>query len=1216
MSRGFKLWFLGLAVAVIAIAALPWWLGLALRPILRSEGIVFDHYERVGYAHFRLQNVHYANGRVEFSARQIQTSTPLVWLGQRWFGAGPSVMVDGWLLQRRPAEPRDPAGPPAVTGLRELQTVVRRVVPPLNRWLPHAHFQAGEFRGFGPVMTVAAATWQESSLALSGVRFAGHAVSLGLAPGADASLILTAHTDDNEARLWVVWSGADLKGEGVLWEQPLQLAAHFPDTGWLPAEASAVAENWRLPAARVKLGVPYAQVLGDARFLWRAGGWDLTAKANAEPAAKTKAPRFEARAAAHGNLRELTLTALHLDAPFGTAELTAPVTFGFDRPLAGESAQLTLEADLAKLPGLEARGQIRGFVKVTGGTAATRQVFQLAGHDISVGRFALAQATARGELAWPLLKVEELAVQLDQASSATMHGSVNWQTREFADVALKAKLTPAWFAPWVPEGLSWGEAIASATLEGPLDAPRHQGSIQLTAAQWPPLRPVTINASWQGHAAELEAVTGRIAAGPSTLAFTGSLNAQGAKLGKLEFAPGGQRVWQLSAPAQLSWDGAGLFSGLQLAGPASRLGFASPGGPDGSFNFAATAFDSLWLQDWISLPGPRWQVRELKMNGRVVDGTLAFDLEGRAQIAMSPQAAEVKLVATGDAQGVQLKELSVGESGRVLTQATGRLPLSWKTRSRQHLSVDESAPLELSASTEPDSPLWAALAAATGLTLVEPAATLHLKGTLREPAGELQVQAKTLNLAVAAKNFSLPELTDLNLDLQFGRGAVTLKTLVTKVDGQAVEASGHLPMNEQGWRQLWVDPAAIDWSQAKARLEIPDSDLAVLAHRIPDFVAPSGRLRAHIQLSPGASFTGELQLTNAAARPHAPFSTLQEINADLGLAGRTVTLRAVKATLGGEPVTLAGTATLGPDQAWRLALALKGENLPLVRNTGLLVRTDLDLHADTDAAGLTTVAGAVTLRDCLVLANLGTLLPTGQRGVTRQPPYFAVAAEPFRHWPLAVTVRGAQAVRVRTAVFNGIASASFHLTGTLGEPRAVGELTVDRGQVLFPFATLAVQTGAVRLRESDPFKAMVNLNATSQRQGYQLRLDVSGALPAPSVILTSTPALDAEEVLLMVMTGQSPNSLATPSSGNQRLAFLGAYLGRGLFRDLGLGDEDRLEISSGLQISAQGRETYEFEYKLDPRWSLTGEYDQFDSYNAGLKWRVYTREGKPLEPKK
>ena len=105
--------------------------------------------------------------------------------------------------------------------------------------------------------------------------------------------------------------------------------------------------------------------------------------------------------------------------------------------------------------------------------------------------------------------------------------------------------------------------------------------------------------------------------------------------------------------------------------------------------------------------------------------------------------------------------------------------------------------------------------------------------------------------------------------------------------------------------------------------------------------------------------------------------------------------------------------------------------------------------------------------------------------------------------------------------------------------------------------------------------------------------------------------------VLMVMTGQPPASetATTASAAGARLAVLGAYLGRGLFQDLGFGGEDRLEISAGERISRDGRETYEFEYRLGGRWSLQGEYDQFDSYNAGLKWRAYTEESEPDEKK-
>jgi translocation and assembly module TamB len=111
-------------------------------------------------------------------------------------------------------------------------------------------------------------------------------------------------------------------------------------------------------------------------------------------------------------------------------------------------------------------------------------------------------------------------------------------------------------------------------------------------------------------------------------------------------------------------------------------------------------------------------------------------------------------------------------------------------------------------------------------------------------------------------------------------------------------------------------------------------------------------------------------------------------------------------------------------------------------------------------------------------------------------------------------------------------------------------------------------------------------------------------------VFSSNPPLEPSEVLLMVMAGQTPADPSGNGAGGVRLTQFGAYLGRGIFRSLGgVNDTQRLEISSGERISQQGRETYEISYRLGERWSLIGEYDEFDSYNAAVKWHVYKQEG-------
>ena len=1215
MSRRLNIFLCVLLASAAIIATLPWWLGAALRPALRRVGITFERYERAGYAHFRLHGVNYEAARVHITAQQVRTATPLVWLAQRLRGTEPSVAVENWSIQIKPAPSGATPAQASIIGMPGLQSMLQRLGPVLVRWLPLAQLKSGEIRGLGIPLSIASADWHNGALRIDDLRVTGHSIALVITPTAGGSLTLSAHTAGNEARLQLVWADQEIKGEAIVWTQPVQLAARFPPSGWLPAEASAVAAHWQLPAARLRLGAPYAQVHGDARLGWRDGAFDLSLDVKAEPAAGTKAPSFTAAAAAHGTLRELVLTALNVDATFATAKLSAPITFNLDGPLAAASAQLVVQADLAKLPWIEAHGRGQGTVTVTGDTAAARQDFHLAFTDVALPGFTLQKATATGVLHWPLLELTAFTAQLDQTSSVQAHGAVNWQTRELAGLALHAKLGPAWSARWLPAGATWDSADLDATIDGPLDAPRHQGSLKLTQLLWPPVHPLQVAASWRGEGMRAEILSVRAATDRAAIELTGKLDLGGLQVDKFQLTKDGQPGWQLAAPTRLDWSPVWAAGPLQFTGPAGTLTFKGQSGPEGFIDLTASDFDSSLLQDWVTLAGPAWRIHAWQVHGHVTDGVPVFDTKLSAQIAMDPQPAEVQLVASGDVQGLRIKEMTVRSADRVLTQATGRLPLIGSMSPAPHWLLDETAPLELSASTDPDSPLWAVLAAATSLNLTGPTAKIDVKGTLRQPTGELQVRAAKVVYTNPNLSFSPPEAEDLALTLQLGRDHVTLTNFSATLDGQAVSASGDLPMNDDRWRQLWVNPAAFDWSEAEAKLEIPDADLAPFARRAPDLIAALGRLRAHVELDRGGKFSGELHLADAASRPLSPLGTLQEINADLTLADRTLTIRSLTAKLGGEPVTLAGSVTLVPGAAPRLALALKGDNLPLVRNTGLLVRNDIDLQAKTDASGVTRLTGQILLRDSLVLANFSSLLPTGLRGVTRQPPYFSVAAAPFRTWPLDVEVRGPGAIRIRTTVFSGTASARFHLGGTLGEPRAVGDLAVDQGQVIFPFATFKVQQGTVRLSEADPFHATINLVATSQRRDYQLRLEVTGQLPSPVIALTSSPALEAGDALLLVMTGQPPASETATSSGAQRVALLGAYLGRGVLQDLGLGNEDRLEISAGAQVSQQGRETYELEYKLGEKWSLVGEYDQFDAYNAGLKWRIYTQESLPREKK-
>ena len=83
--------------------------------------------------------------------------------------------------------------------------------------------------------------------------------------------------------------------------------------------------------------------------------------------------------------------------------------------------------------------------------------------------------------------------------------------------------------------------------------------------------------------------------------------------------------------------------------------------------------------------------------------------------------------------------------------------------------------------------------------------------------------------------------------------------------------------------------------------------------------------------------------------------------------------------------------------------------------------------------------------------------------------------------------------------------------------------------------------------------------------------------------------------------------LRTPSL-SQRAGTVALFFGKNLLSQFGLGGQgDRLTVRTGEEITDTGRPTYHVEYKLSNRWYLVGEYDQFNEFNAGLKWRIYSK---------
>lgn len=1199
------------AGVLLTLALLPWWLGTALDGVGRRYGLTFGEYRRIGYARFVLEDVAVRRPGVQINVSRVELGTPAAWLIRRQG----EVTIAEWTVVTTPkAEPTTNRS----SGWQPLRAQLDPVIQILERVLPPTTTGAGEISWPGGKLKLTRADWRDHQLHVNGLAWRDYVADVTVTHEGER-LRVDARTKDDQAEVQLESHGPQLTAHGRWWGQPVSVQATFAETGWLPVEANAEASDWHLAAARLGMDEFYDTVIGGAKITWRDGKFSLDVQAEGKPLVAGEAPPLQVQLQGSGGLDQLSVNRLDVQMPGVAGHLNEPVVIGRDGRLLSGASRLELSVDLAKQPWFKGQGDVIGSIQV----APQREGVPLVSATLStanatVADWAMTKAVVDAKLLWPLLSVKTATVKLADGDELIVGGEWNVRTRTLAQGRVQGRVSRATVARWLTTAKGDFENLAvDVTASGTWPLVAHQGHAKAVGLRVPPLRPLALDLEWKGTGRTLDSVVIDAVASGTRLQARGAVAEDSARIDEWVLTQAGAERLRLSSPTHVQWKPSLAVGELQLKGPEAEIAGKLSWGEAGNVKLDVKGFESVWLNELVAFRGPAWSVTSLSVQGAWDKGPLTFTANGAGVINMEGgRKAELAFSAQGNPQGVTLEAVRASMDQKLVARATGTLPVAIHPGQTPLLRIDENAPLLLDAATEPNAFFWEQLAALTGLVITDPAVRVTMSGTVKKPIGEATVRIAKVASDGKGRLRRLPEIDNLDARLTADRGGVTLDTFTLKVADQAVRVSGRLPVKQ--WAGLAEDPLSLVQAEGEARIEIPNADVAALSRYAPAYLAPTGTLKMDVSLKPGGQLQGGIWLKDAATRPLGPLGILQSVGAEIFLNGRTIELKQVSASSGGQLVTLSGTVALPEGKTPRLDLALRGEKLPFVRQAGLLVRGDLDLRILTGDDEITRITGATKLRDSLFLMDVRAFLPTGgpRNAPGRRPPYFSVDVPPFDEWPLDVTVDGDKFLRLRTPVFSGVTSAHFRLGGTLGDPRAIGEAVVDQGQVILPFATFAVRQANVRLAEANPFEPRISLVGTSRRYGYDLRMEVTGTVEKPILTFSSTPPLESEQVLLMVMAGETPQNEVT-YSGRQRAARLGAYLGRSLLGQLGPDPTaaERLSITSGERVSRQGRETYSAEYALSPRWSVVGEYDEFDEYNLGVKWRVLS-EKKPEEEKK
>ncbi len=1228
------------ALGILLLVVLPVWFPWVLKPVAGRYGLRFADYDRIGWAGFALTGVHGEWGGTRLDVQRVESVLPTTWLWRRFNGNTNSppllVLSDGHIfigsattnaVTTASAEQHGSAG---VT-----LNLISKIGHTLQRNLPVAELTNCVIEFASTRLSIPHADWRAGRLnGVVGFPSASGEVELAVRLDGDSAIKFAADWAAYDASLR---GGFSKTAEGWHWNGELgwltnraNITAQFTTNTWWPAQAQADFPLWQIPAKSFQVE-GYDNLVASLTANIVSNRFDLQATGFVRPRetlSQSGWPAVNFSLGADGDPNGVKLHALNIQSPWLNAALTNTVGIKRSGELLSEPAQLRVSIDLAKLPGTNLTGKAEGIVQIEpqNGRSPVAQ-FHFTAEQVCVGDLDAKTILVRGEFESPVLNLDEIRADLADGSVLVVDGSFDGAARSIAGGHWK--LSGGFLHTFLPR-LSYAGFAALGELNGPLTNLAYSGEVTFTNFQAAGLKPLDVHAKWSGDNQLLKSADVELRAGESILSigtgadFDLAKREVAVKLNQLSLRRGDEEIYKLRQPSAITF----------------RAGNTNT--PDGLWTLAVDAFNWRSEQRTMSasadLAWPSHGEATLSITNVAfadfsdfietdIASILIADLTATAHWSNGPVQSVISITGSttnsaGEVFGLrgtvqsdeQLKiDVSALASGYAPTLVvTGTVPVRFiPEHSEGMFAWDKSWLIALAGNWKDESEEFSIPLGARGrLDVSRPELNFKISGTPDEPFADLTAGAAKFVWLPKTNNAPHPTMEDFQLALEIRPDAIRLKTFAAKLDGQPITATGEWPLIKKVWGELWSTGKLPDWNQARGHLELKEAQVAAVSAYLPEMLAPEGRVTATLDLKTGKGFEGVLSLTNAATRAMGAITPLRDIAALVRFNGQRAVLEDFRGQIGGQPIRADGFVTIPELDGSRLDyhVNLHGTNVPIARSAELLLRGDFDVSLRGGSNLPPLLSGAVTLRDGLYVQHASALVWSAPTRPEWLPPYFSVTNEPFADWKLELAVRGNRFLRIRTPVFSGVASANFQLKGSLLAPVLTGDARVNSGRLIFPFGSLAIDQGLASFSGNDLKGPDLQINASGRNYRYDLRLEVKGRADGANVIFSSTPPLASEQILLMLTAGEVPK-LDYAFSSEARAGRLATFLGKDLLSRYSGSDpaKERLIIQTGESISEAGRLTYSVEYRLTDRWSIIGEYDEFNAFNTDLKWKVFTR---------
>jgi translocation and assembly module TamB len=523
------------------------------------------------------------------------------------------------------------------------------------------------------------------------------------------------------------------------------------------------------------------------------------------------------------------------------------------------------------------------------------------------------------------------------------------------------------------------------------------------------------------------------------------------------------------------------------------------------------------------------KIQALRERNLDVAGVLNLKASGRGTLK-DPQGTATLTIPELDVQKQQIR--NVNFQGNVANhEATFKLGsevVSTPLRAQGKIALvgDYNADVSVDTPVIPLQPILAAYAPAQAAQI---AGQTEIHATLRGPLKNQKMLEAHLNVPTLgmtyrttgtassqAATLQIAAVTPIRAD--YVDGVLTLQPGEIKGTSTDIHFQGRLPLNSNAQSTLRVQ-GGIDLAIA----QVFDPTLTSRGQLVFDINAAGYRSQPEVE--------GQIRIVNASfATPDAPIG-LTNGNGVLTLRRDRLDITSFTGNVGGGTVTASGGVTYQPKI--QFAIGLKGSDLRLLYPTS--VRTDLGLNlAMTGNMDAALVQGQVNINQIYLTPDFDLTSFMNEFGGVATPPPTESFANNVR---LNVAVRSSSELNAVSPTVSIQGAANLRVIGTASEPVIVGRANLSGGDMIFMGNRYIVQGGTIAFVNSIETKPVVNLQASTRIQQYNISMRFRGPIDRLQTNYTSDPALPSADIIHLLAFGNTEEAAnAAPSQSTTQSA--------------------------------------------------------------------------------